>query len=89
MHQQRIRFALIQGGLFGFIITIIKGLIHLKRLGLSKEWVSYMGNSGAIFIIGSIVLYYLLMWPLKKRLDEKTAQRYKKEIEKDSKSQNQ
>ncbi len=89
MHQQRIRYALIQGGLFGFILTLIKGLIHLKRLGLSKEWISYVLSSGAIFIIGSIILYYLLMWPLKKRLDQKTAQRYKKEIEKDSKSQNQ
>lgn len=85
MHKQRIRCALIQGGSFGLVLTLIKGIIHTKRLGFNNEWLTYTLKSGLVFIIGSIILYYLFMWPLKKYLDKKTVKRYQKEIEEDSK----
>lgn len=88
MLKKRFRYALVQGGTFGLLMTLIKGLIHLMNKGFSIEWLKYLGFISLIFILGSIILYYMIMWPLMQYLQKQSALRYKKEIEKDVKNRN-
>lgn len=87
MFQKRIKYALVHGGIFGLLMTLIKGIIHLLNKGFTFEWIKYIFSSGLVFILGSMILYFIGMWPLVQYLDKKSKAQYQKEIEEDYRNQ--
>ncbi len=76
----RLRYALVEGTLFGFIIMATPLAISIfsesVELNIHKYWAYYLGFS----ILGGIIFYWLFFWPLneyfykKKKKNNKTQQ---------------
>ncbi len=60
----RLRYALVEGALFGFIIAFIPILISMFsksiELNIQNNWTYYIGFS----ILGGIIAYWFIFWPM-------------------------